>query len=141
MTVTIQIDVPGEPVPKGRPRMGRGRAYTPDRTRRAEEAVVWSWIAEGRPTLPADCYYEVEATFTYALPARPRHPYPGRSDLDNLAKLVVDALVTAGAIPDDRRMVALSCRKGYGSRSRTQIVVRAHRGEEINAASPESARG
>ena len=45
MTFTI----PGEPVGKGRPRVDRGRAHTPAKTKAYEEKVAWCYKqAHGR---------------------------------------------------------------------------------------------
>ena len=37
----IDIEIPGEPVAKGRPRMGKYGVYTPTKTKNAEEAIGW----------------------------------------------------------------------------------------------------
>lgn len=106
--------VPGEPVGKGRPRMGRGgRVYTPDATRRAEHAVARAWWA---PMIEIDFEIAVRVTAYYgrpkdhflqsgALSAKGRRSIvPMKTpDLDNVVKLVLDAL-NGVAYRDDKQV-------------------------------------
>jgi Holliday junction resolvase RusA-like endonuclease len=89
------------PVPKGRPRVGHGRVYTPPRTAAAEEALGWVLRAayKGAPTT-APC--EVRLDF---------HVGSGQvPDLDNLVKLALDA--ANGIVwKDDRQVVAITARR------------------------------
>ncbi len=41
----LVIELPGEPVPKGRPRFGKGHAYTPARTASYERSLAWAYKA------------------------------------------------------------------------------------------------
>lgn len=80
MTTTC-FTIHGRPVPKGRPRFGRGHAYTPARTRAWEDRVGWAYREAGGP-----CYHglvEVEMVF------RIKGHVP---DLDNLIKALCDGL-------------------------------------------------
>ena len=64
-----------------------------------------------RKALAAPC--SVFCTFTYATPKKkPENPPVG--DVDNLAKGVMDALKDGGVLADDRWVVQLVARKGYG---------------------------
>lgn len=72
----------GDPVPKGRPRHGRGHSFTPKRTRDAEQSIR-DQVAE-LGLVPHDVPVAVSLTF-YCKTRR-------RTDLDNLMKLVTDAL-------------------------------------------------
>lgn len=111
--------VPGRPVPKGRPRVGRGRGYTPARTRAAEDVVrLWarrSWV--GPPTaLP------LAVTVVVWL-------MPGRlGDVDNFAKLVLDAMQGTVMVDDRqvRRLLAERLDAPTPSGERTGVVVRAY---------------
>lgn len=81
--MTYAFVIPGEPVPKARPRVGRsGHAYTPERTRKAEQRVAFiaKAAAIGGP-LSGALHVELE----FALGTR------RRVDWDNLSKLVCDA--------------------------------------------------
>ena len=57
----IKITLPGEPRGKGRPRFGNGRTYTPDATRRYEDALrkVASEEARGRRPMEACRTYNI----------------------------------------------------------------------------------
>lgn len=75
-TATLAV----EPVPKGRPRMGHGRVYTPTRTAECENAVRWRLRQASAPRLEGDI--QMDVTF-----------WVGRqdSDGDNYLKLFLDA--------------------------------------------------
>ncbi len=74
------IVIPGRPQPKGRPRVAGGRAFTPSSTRDAEERVAWA-LRRHFP-VPLAGKLVVSIVFSTADP---------RADLDNLAKLILDA--------------------------------------------------
>jgi len=96
--------VPGEPIPKGRPRVTNGKAYTPKRTVDAEERVLAAYLERypGQRTPNIFTDYELHATFF----RKSRR----RTDVDNLAKLVMDAL--NGIIwTDDDQVVKLVAEK------------------------------
>jgi crossover junction endodeoxyribonuclease RusA len=71
----------GHPVPKGRPRLGRGHAYTPSTTRAWEEHVGWAYKEAGGPHYAG--HVEVEMLFRVKGQA---------GDLDNLQKSLLDGL-------------------------------------------------
>lgn len=81
--ILCDCTIPGDPIPKGRPRQGKGgHTYTPQRTIDAEEAVAWALRAaySGKPTREL-------LTVTLAFRCATKR----RTDIDNLAKLVLDA--------------------------------------------------
>jgi Holliday junction resolvase RusA-like endonuclease len=89
--------VPGVPVPKARPRVVNGHAYTPKRTQSFERAVGLAYqgpLFEGSVALELD----------FNLPNR------RRVDLDNLVKSTMDGL-TGHAYHDDGQVVKLVARK------------------------------
>lgn len=95
------LTIPGNPVPKGRPRLGRGWVHTPAKTREAED-----WIrAHARRAgvrKPLHGPLSLDVAF-YRQDGR-------RADADNLLKLLLDA--GQGVIwGDDAQIVALSVRK------------------------------
>ena len=53
----VRLTIPGEPVPKGRPRFSRfsGRAYTPTKTRNFEAVVKMAGQAAMGDVPPLDC--------------------------------------------------------------------------------------
>lgn len=79
----ISFFVKGTPVPKGRPRVVHGHAFTPARTRAWEEIVGWEakGAMRGRPMY--DCPLEVHLWFYGAR---------ANGDLDNFSKSCLDAM-------------------------------------------------
>ncbi len=88
MTKFGSLVVPGDPVPKGRPKARiqgkRASLYTPKRTRDAEKAFA-QYVRDRRlaPSEPLDLKFYVHIEF-FTKTAR-------RNDVDNLAKLVLDS--------------------------------------------------
>lgn len=105
----------GDPIPKGRPRHGRGHSFTPKRTRDAEQAIRDSVAGAG--IVPYDVPVRVSAVF-YCKTAR-------RTDLDNLLKLVTDAL-NGVAYTDDHLIHSLRgrlYRKNLAETPRTEVRI------------------
>jgi crossover junction endodeoxyribonuclease RusA len=106
----VRLTVPGDPVAKGRPRLGRnGNVYTPAQTRDAEHAIGWRFKQAYPGWEPFDAPVFVDLVFRCA-PVE-RHP-DGRFkrqpiDCDNAAKLVLDAL-NAICWTDDALVVRLT---------------------------------
>jgi crossover junction endodeoxyribonuclease RusA len=116
----IQFCVPCEPVPKGRPRAGRGRHYTPKRTRDYERSVaMFARMAGAEPIVGP---VRVEVSFWRSSKRR--------CDLDNLVKSVTDAL-NGLAYADDQQIVELVARKGL-DRAHPRAVVAITALEAIN---------
>jgi len=84
--------VPGEPVPKGRPRVGVNGTFSPKRTKEAENKIAWSVkdILINR----AHRFPDGESRFFVKLTFSSRKLIGNRNapDLDNCIKLVGDAL-------------------------------------------------
>jgi Holliday junction resolvase RusA-like endonuclease len=83
--LVLSLTIEGEPCPKGRPRWGQGRTYTPAATRYAEAFIAWE--AAKKLKRPLDIQkgrFILHCVFNCA-----RRPGP---DIDNLVKLVMDAL-------------------------------------------------
>ena len=119
----LSFHVPIRPTPKERPRVGRGRAWTPQRTLEAEAAVRRA-CASYRP-IPEGTPFHAEVVSVYKRPRGHlkkdgslsalglRHPVPRGADVDNLAKLVLDAL-QGHLFTDDALCVRLITSKEYG---------------------------
>lgn len=86
--LTLHLD--GEPVAKGRPRFGKGgKVYTPEATAAAENKLGWE-VKRAYPGIePTGALVSLTVVFRSAGSAAKRN---GRADLDNLVKLVKDAL-------------------------------------------------
>lgn len=77
----IKIVIPGRPVPKARPRLGRGgNVYTPVKTKRYEELVAWKTKEVIKEPLEGDIALYIRV-------------YVNRNvfaDIDNIAKAIMD---------------------------------------------------
>ena len=73
--------LPGDPVPKGRPRVYNGHAITPKRTVRAEERLFAEFRLKYPQAKPFQCPVRLEAEFWMS--------HRGRPDLDKDRKSVV----------------------------------------------------
>lgn len=97
---------------KARPRVAGGRAYTVPADRSAEGEIAWAW----RSQCPDMGGYEREVRVTVdyqrACPKSVKAGLPdtGKPDVDNVAKLVMDAL-TGIAWKDDAQVTSLTIRK------------------------------
>jgi Holliday junction resolvase RusA-like endonuclease len=120
----MTFHIPGRPIPKARPRVVNGHAYTPRETADYERAVQWCYKAHAPGATPISTPCAVEMVFRFPIPASARRktmpdkikagdPYPYRGDLDNLCKAVLDAL-NGLAFTDDALVVEISARKEYG---------------------------
>lgn len=117
MTRTLKI--PMEPVAKGRARVsvrgGRAHAYTPSKTVDAEERIRW-FFRDGRyEKVPANVPVTVSVAFCMRRPKscpKTRIRPTVKPDLDNLEKLVLDAL-NGFAWEDDAQIVEKRAIKLY----------------------------
>lgn len=102
MSDGFQFLIPGDPVPKGRPRVYRGHAVTPQRTIDGEQRVLHAFREEYPQAEPLECAVELGVEFWTAKRGRP--------DIDNLVKLVMDAL-NGVAYHDDAQIISLRASK------------------------------
>jgi Holliday junction resolvase RusA-like endonuclease len=101
MTAPLSFVVYGAPVPKGRPRFGVGRTFTPARTR-DYEAKVRAAAIEALAERGAWCRDHVHGYRVRVAVYRAAK----RGDLDNYVKAATDAL-NGLVFDDDRRIVVL----------------------------------
>lgn len=112
----IEFVVPGEPKSKGRPRFSKhGHAYTPKATREAEVAVLEAWKMSGGQKLNGPLVMEC----TFFLGSK------RRKDLDNVGKLVMDAL-NKKAFDDDDQIVKIKWSKVYSDPGSARSVVKVY---------------
>lgn len=108
----VRFEVPGEPRSKGRPRVTQRGTYTPKETLVAERIVRDAWRATGKEPFQFQLLVEIDF-------------YNGnkrRRDLDNMAKLVLDAL-NKEAYDDDNQVVELNLRKFYTDKDNARTVI------------------
>jgi len=106
----------GEPKPKERPRFGRGRTYTPKKTEDAENAVIAAFKTECPQFTASIENLRLEIDF---------HRKGQRAvDLDNLVKLVQDAL-NGLLYVDDSQVAELAAARhhGAGDKARTDVRI------------------
>jgi len=133
------VTIMGQPIGKGRPiassHGGHVRMRTPQKT------ASWEWgaalLIRGawlRPALDEPVKVTIAAVMRRPA-ARPKHITPAdwkagdqvpcisKPDLDNIGKVVLDALVLAGVLKDDTRVCWLACSKMYASAGQEPSVV------------------
>lgn len=120
----IRILIPGEPVAKGRPRFGKGRAYTPEKTATWETFAKWQARAQlGAPPILRGPV-AVTVTATFAIPPswskakreaalRGEIAHTSRPDSDNILK-ALDAFNNLLWV-DDAQITRAVVEKRYGS--------------------------
>lgn len=128
----VQFIVPGEPQGKGRPRFGNGRTYTPAKTIEYERRIA-TRAAEAMPCpateLPVhvrvDAYKGIPKSWTRAkrIRAMDGQEIPGKPDLDNVAKAVLDAL-NGVVYADDVQVTRLVVTKQYSLEPRLVVTVK-----------------
>ena len=117
----LHLTILGDPIPKGRPRTGQGRTYTPARTVKAEGVIRAAAAKVWGPWAPYDGPVGIEVTFYFATRRR--------TDFDNCLKLITDALQrgrqpTGGVILDDAQIEQWAgrlYRRVDGQEPRTEI--------------------
>jgi Holliday junction resolvase RusA-like endonuclease len=108
--------------------MGRfGNVYTPRETAEAEDLVRTAFSLSWRRP-PLTCPVTVVLAFSMPMPKSQRHvragqPHTKRPDLDNLEKLVLDAL-NGVAYADDSQVWSKSSRKEYGETPGIEITIK-----------------
>lgn len=130
----LVFTVPGEPRPKGRPRVGRTKAGAPvvftDRKTASYENLValaasQALQADGRGAFDGPLILRVEFFLPRPKSAPRRITVPCKKpDLDNLIKAVMDGMNQAGVWVDDSRVVCLMSRKDYGPDPRAVVDLR-----------------
>jgi Holliday junction resolvase RusA-like endonuclease len=115
---------PGQPIGKGRPRFGKGRTYTPARTVNYEKYVAaiasdrMQELKQAPTTGPCSVHIVARMEIPKSWPkkkqaqAENHEISPGKPDLDNIAKTVLDAL-NGICYEDDAQVVILSVTKCY----------------------------
>ena len=118
MTFTI----PGDPIGKERPRVVKGHAYTPAKTKAYEDKVRWCFkqahgkLIEGPVAVAITAYHAIprkaSKAVREAMESGARLPLK-KPDADNIAKAICDAL-NGIAYKDDSQIVALLVFKRFG---------------------------
>ena len=128
MSLSLYFWLDGDAVGKGRPRVstigGRPRLYTPAKTAAWERQVADACQTAMGSLAPTESAWAVRIEISCRIPASwPRkrreaalqgREIPGKPDLDNVAKAVLDACNGVAYI-DDKQVVRLTVSKRYGA--------------------------
>lgn len=119
--IVLEFTVTGEPTSKSRARFTkRGSktfAYTPEKTKQAEQRIAAEYLAAGGPK-------GRDSEIAYGVTAHFFNGTRQRRDVDNMVKLVLDAL-NGVAWVDDVQVIEIAARKNFVGRAdaRTEITV------------------
>jgi Holliday junction resolvase RusA-like endonuclease len=121
--MAIELNIPIEPVPKGRPRFTKqGFTYTPKATK-VFEAALKNYLRAMYHNPPIDGPLSVRVTFMIEKPKSVKREYPTvKPDTDNYIKGVLDA---ANGIlwKDDCQIIEIWACKFYGEVGSIQLRV------------------
>lgn len=124
----MKMIVYGEPIPKGRPRMAvRGKfvqVYTPKKTRDAEDSFIVQ-IIKYRPETPMEGPLSIDIKCYKLKPksmSKKVTEWITKPDLDNLVKLVIDAMNKI-FFKDDSQIVKITASKHYDNTPRTEVKI------------------
>lgn len=125
MTDSVRIFVPGVPVPKGRPRFGRGRVFTPEKTRAYEDTIRLEATLAMKGRKPLTGPVEFYMTAWLPIPRSWSTKKTGQAeredilptvkpDLTNLCKSAEDGC-NGIVFKDDSQIVYIEAEKFYSS--------------------------
>lgn len=122
----LRITIPGTPVGAARPRVvrdkrtGETRTYMPDHSVRWEEqarqllARVWRrGPYDGLVSVTLIAWHHRPLRLSRAKDPREAIPAGTKPDIDNVAKLALDAMTKAGVLVDDTRVASLVAQRWY----------------------------
>ena len=134
----ISLNIPGQPVAKGRPRFARrGKkiiTYTPEKTADYENMIKAIAIEVMQGRLPSKAPLEINAVLSFEIPAswpkkKRQEAIEGKimatkkPDADNCIKLVLDACNKI-CYEDDSQIVSVILFKEYSEYPTTRLVIR-----------------
>lgn len=129
----IKFTVFGEPVAKGRPRLGKWGTYTPQKTVNYEQLVKVSYLQTEREKFICGEQLKMEVVAIFAIPKsaskkirekmilQEMRPIK-KPDVDNLFKICADSL-NGLAYHDDSQIVSATIDKFYGEEPRVDILI------------------
>lgn len=128
----MNLTIYGKPQPKERPKVYKGHAITPTRTKNQEALIRRAWLnkypgppLEGPITLTLRFYMPIPQSWSKRKKAEAitgRIIPTIRPDIDNLAKLTMDAL-SGAAFVDDKQIFAVYLIKQYSTEPRTEVTL------------------
>lgn len=118
---------PCTPVPCSRPRFDsvRRRTYTDTRSEQAARTQASLLASQGpRGTLTGPVFVTLHYTMPTKQKGRHGRPHTIRPDVDNLAKLTMDAISRLGWWVDDCQVCSLVAVKKWGESGGVRVIVR-----------------
>jgi len=127
----VNFTIDGEPVGKGRPRLGKHAVYTPTKTRQYEDLVKYIYKTKCKHFFKDDvkvdikCYFSIPKSDSkkvkknkYKNIIRPSK----KPDIDNIIKVILDSLNEL-AYDDDKQVIKSTCEKFYGDEPRVEVTI------------------
>lgn len=134
---SVRVTIPGKPVPKGRPRLGRGGTYTPKRTRTYEKHVAECAQAAMLQAKLRTTRQPVRVVMSLTLPIAKSWTKATRIaavqgaiqptstfDIDNAIKGLLDGMNRV-VYMDDSQVVELHAVKAYGLNPGATVLIEA----------------
>jgi Holliday junction resolvase RusA-like endonuclease len=128
----IRITVPGNPVPKARPRVTYHGTFTPKKTKDYEELVQYCWLEQSGKRFPDDAMLEMDVKAYFQIPksfSKKRRAemegrwHTSRPATDNLVKCAADSL-NGAAYKDDSVICRVTATKAYSVDPRLEIIIK-----------------
>lgn len=128
----MKFEILGKPTGKGRPRLGKYGTYTPQKTKDYEDLVKLSFKNKYKVE-PSEREIKMKITAVFE-PARRlskkkraelidwEQGYMHKPDIDNIAKIILDAL-NGLAYKDDNQVTTLLLFKQYGTADKVVVEV------------------
>ena len=127
----IKITIPGIPVAKGRPRVTKRGAFTPQKTVNYESLVQYTYMAQAEGQ-KLEGPLRMDIMFFFPIPKsyskkrreairRMLEQHTKKPDIDNCIKSITDAL-NKFAYDDDSQVVEISARKYYTEEEPNAVV-------------------
>ena len=133
MTFELIYSVEGDPIGKQRPRFSRGRTYTPKKTVDYERLIAAKALSAMASAIPVETPVAIFIWINHAIPAsysKKRKEaclngleFPKKPDLDNVAKLYLDAM-NGIVYKDDVQVIKLRVSKRYDTVASVHVLVR-----------------
>ena len=128
----MNLEIKGQPVGKGRPRLSRYGTYTPEKTKNYEEYVKLCYINKYNISqTPTEKPLKVKITAFFEVPTSYSNkkkkeligqPHAKKPDIDNISKIILDAL-NGLAYKDDNQIVELEVKKLYGEEAKVILDI------------------
>lgn len=125
--------IPGPPIAKGRPRLGKHTTYTPTKTVNYENLVQFSYIEKHKNKEVLEDDLSISIMFYFPIPKstnkknkqlmlKGKIRHSKRPDIDNCIKSVTDGLNNI-AYKDDSQIVEIKAYKFYAEEPRTEVRI------------------